>query len=155
MNKARFVIIAIVSILIGACSNSRIYDDVQAIPSDDWTSENELEFNIVVSDTVAAYDILVHVRNNSSYAYSNLWLFIETSSPNGAVMRDTVELYLADNSGEWLGKGLGAVNSMLIPYKMNVRFPYRGIYSVKIQQGMRTDVLSGIKNIGLQVKRRE
>lgn len=155
MTKAKYIIVVLVAICLASCSDSRIYDEVQKLPSDEWELSNNLEFFVNVSDTLAAYDILMHIRNNNSYSYSNLWMFVETTSPNGAIMRDTVEFYLADNSGRWLGKGIGSINSMLVPYKMNIRFPYRGIYQINVQQAMRTEVLRGIKDIGVQVQERK
>ena len=82
-------------------------------------------------------------------------MFIETTSPNGAVMIDTVEFILTDNNGKWLGKGLGSINSLLIPYKSNIRFPYRGIYSFSLQQAMRQDVVDGLKDVGLCIQERQ
>jgi gliding motility-associated lipoprotein GldH len=36
---------------------------------------------------------------------------------------------------------------------LNVRFPYKGIYQVKIQHGMRTEQLPGILDVGILIRR--
>jgi gliding motility-associated lipoprotein GldH len=79
-------------------------------------------------------------------------LFITTSSPGNETVHDTIEFILSDAEGHWLGKGLGSVNSMLVPYKRNIKFHYMGIYTFGIQQGMRQDDLRGIVDIGMRIQ---
>lgn len=155
MRYIKYTILSLLLLSNLSCSDSRIFDDVQGMESDEWKSFDIIKFNVSVSDTATAYDILVHIRNTNKYEYSNLWMFVETSSPNGAVIRDTVEFFLADKSGEWLGDGISSVNSLLVPYKSNIRFPYRGVYTFKFQQAMRNDILHGIKDIGLRIQERK
>jgi gliding motility-associated lipoprotein GldH len=150
MKKIIFLVAIVFALL--ACNDNRIFDEVRKFPSDEWKVNDSVKFLVNVADTLTAYDISIHIRNDRRYAYSNLWMFIETSSPAGAVLRDTVEFVLADDNGQWLGQGLYSINSMLMPYKTNVRFPYRGIYTFTLQQAMRKESIYGIKDIGLQVE---
>jgi gliding motility-associated lipoprotein GldH len=137
---------------IFSCANDRLFDNVQKISHSGWDKSDAKKFTISISDTAAAYDILLHLRNKTTYSSSNLWLFVNTTAPNGNHITDTLEFTLADPSGKWLGKGLGSINSMLIPFKMNIRFPFRGIYTFEFRQAMREDVLEGITDIGLRVQ---
>ncbi|MBN1117142.1 MAG: gliding motility lipoprotein GldH [Bacteroidales bacterium] len=137
-----------------ACTGNVAYDDVQKVDKEGWQAGDVFSFNVPVADTASAFDILIHIRNNNNYEYSNLWLFIDTKAPNGNHMRDTVEFILADPSGKWLGKGLGAINTMLIPYKPNIKFPNSGIYIFDIQQGMRKETLENIMDVGVRVQKR-
>lgn len=155
MKYIKYTILSFLLLGILSCGDSRIFDDVRGMESDEWSSFDIVKFNVNISDTATAYDILVHIRNSNNYEFSNLWVFIQTSSPNGAVMRDTVEFFLADKSGEWLGDGISSVNSLLVPYKSNIRFPYRGVYTFTFQQAMRKDKLYGIKDIGLRIQERK
>jgi len=155
MRGIKLLLLLAVIALGMACSESRIYDNLETFEEDIWNANDIIRFDVAVNDTALAYDLLVHLRNTGDYQYSNLWLFVETKAPSGAVMRDTVEFILADNSGVWLGNGISSVKSMLVPYKLNIRFPYRGIYTFGFQQGMRDEELSGIKNIGLRIQERE
>jgi gliding motility-associated lipoprotein GldH len=135
-----------------SCKSGIIYDDIQKISPEGWTAEEIISFRAPVNDTTSSYNIYLHVRNTSKYEYSNLWLFINTIAPNGESIRDTTEFFLADPSGQWLGKGLGAVNTMLLPYKVNVRFPHRGIYTFEIQHGMRKEILENILDVGIRIQ---
>jgi len=140
-------------LLLVSCTKNRLFDDMKSIPSEGWKANSNIVFDATVNDTSVAYDILLNVRNTASYEFSNLWLFIEISAPNGDTMIDTVEFKLADMNGKWLGSGLGTINSVLLPYKSNIQFPYRGIYTFEIQQAMRKDILHGIKDIGVRIEK--
>lgn len=143
---------ALLVMLSVSCSKNVVFDDVARISDEGWQAGQKYTFQVPVSDTLAAYDILIHSRNKSSYEFSNLWLFIETIAPSGESMRDTTQIILADETGHWLGHGLSSVNTMLTPYKTNIRFPYRGIYVFEIRQGMRKEMLEDIIDIGLRVQ---
>ncbi len=141
----------IAALLLGACHQSALFDDVQSFDDKGWAADAPLEYTIPITDTTRAYDILLHIRNKKTYAYSNLWLFIETAAPNGLTHTDTLEIMLADPAGRWRGHGVGNVNAMLVPYARGVRFTMRGIYSVTVTQGMREEYLNDILDVGLRV----
>jgi gliding motility-associated lipoprotein GldH len=147
--------ILFLSILIGSCTHNPVFDEVTELPSEGWMVRDTLEFNIAISDTAAEYDVFIHVRNEKTYSYSNLWLFIQTTAPNGQTLSDTLEILLADEQGNWLGKGIGNINTLLSPYLNRVSFRYRGIYLFRIVQGMRDEQLKGILDIGLRVDQHE
>lgn len=154
MRKLHYFLLMLV-VLTAACSQNKIFDEVITIPNEQWNVSNSMKFTWPVNDTAGAYNIMVHIRNSYDYEYSNLWMFIKTEAPNGISMIDTVEFFLADPSGKWLGTGLGSVNSMLIPYKQNIRFPNRGIYNMELKHAMRREKLEGIMDIGLRIDKVE
>ena len=137
---------------LSACNKQTITDQVVSIPAEGWYFTDKVNFEYVISDTMASYDILVHVRNLKNYSYSNLWLFIETISPSGNRQRDTLEIILADKNGRWMGKSTQSVNTMLVPYKEDVRFSERGIYETSLQHAMRDTVIQHITDIGLRIQ---
>ncbi|HRR62823.1 MAG TPA: gliding motility lipoprotein GldH, partial [Paludibacteraceae bacterium] len=68
-------------------------------------------------------------------------------------IKDTIECYLADIHGKWLGSGVGNVFEMPVLYKQNECFKQSGTYTFQIIQGMRNEVLPGISNVGLKVEK--
>lgn len=135
-----------------SCDRYKVYDHVIKIPRSGWNADQPVTFDLTVSDTAKKYDLLIHFRNSKSYEFNNVWFFIETVAPNGNMLRDTFEIRLADNSGRWMGKGIGDVNQMHVPYKSNFTFQGRGIYHVKIQQAMREETLENVLDIGLRLQ---
>jgi gliding motility-associated lipoprotein GldH len=80
---------------------------------------------------------------------------VKTTFPNGKFSTDTLECILADEKGKWLGKGLGDIYDNQIPFKRNVRFPQAGTYVFEIQQGMRSDNIPLIMDVGLRIEKAE
>jgi gliding motility-associated lipoprotein GldH len=142
----------LVLLILISCSNSSVFDRVVTIPSDGWQAKNCLLFDFPISDTTLRYDVFFHVRNKQNYTYSNLWLFVDIKAPNGFIKRDTFEIMLADATGRWYGKGIGNINSMLVPYKTEFSFPLRGLYEISIQHAMYDETLENLMDVGIRIQ---
>ena len=148
----QLIIVVIFLIIISSCDNSRIFEDYQSISESGWHKDSLVIFNILIFDTLQNHNLLVNVRNDMTYKYSNLWLFIEIDQPGGVVLKDTFELSLAHPSGKWLGDGFGGFKTRQVMYRRNVYFPASGNYKINVQHGMRDDKLAGISDIGFRVE---
>ena len=82
-----------------------------------------------------------------------MYLFIETTSPEGNSVRDTFEIMLANNKGRWYGSGWGDIYEVKTPYKRFVRFPNSGTYTMEVQQAMRTEQLKHVTDFGIQIEK--
>lgn len=109
--------------------------------------------NKVYEEYQNIHDKDIPIRHSSEYQYKNLWLFVKSSAPNGVIKIDTLECNLADDYGKWYGKGSGSIRNLQWPWKMNVRFPHKGKYSVEYEQAMRIDQLPGIMKMGLRIEK--
>ncbi|MFV0555410.1 MAG: gliding motility lipoprotein GldH [Mangrovibacterium sp.] len=151
--KSNLLIAILLCILsLTACRPNSKYEHFYRTDAKGWNKDSVLTFPVHFDEDLnASYDLRLNIRNKNSYAYSNLWLFINIQSPNGEQLIDTVEFTLAEPSGRWLGSGLGDLFDNELRYKENVMFPDSGIYRISIQQGMREDVLEGIDAVGLSI----
>ncbi len=140
------------ALLLNGCDPGRVFDENREIPDHTWKMKEPVRFKVLVKDTVSSHTVYVNIRNYSDYPYSNIYLFIHVVSPTGAELTDTVNFLLADKRGKWLGRGIGDLYFLRLPYKQHIRFPYRGVYLFDIEQGMRT-ALKGIRDVGLRVER--
>lgn len=122
------------------------------MPNKIWEVENNIAFDVQVIDTTTGYDFYIDLRNEGIYPYANIYMFVNTTFPNGKTARDTVECILADHSGRWLGKGLGDVLDNHILFKENIRFPNKGTYRFEFEQGMRTPSLPAILDLGISIE---
>ncbi len=147
-----FLLIAFI-LLSTSCKEISIYHTNIDIPNESWNLDSVAVFKINIDDTTAVHNIYVNIRNTNEYPNSNLFLFVQTISPMGSTLRDTLECILADNRGKWLGRGFGAIRDNQFPYKKYIRFPEKGTYTLSIQQGMRTSDIKGISSVGLRVER--
>ncbi len=148
---SNLVLIIGLSLMFFACNMNSIYDESIIIENSAWNKDDLANFEVVIDDTIQAYDFYINVRNTADYRYRNLYIFMDTKFPNSHMSRDTLELMLADVEGKWLGKGWGAVKENSILISANMRFPLKGHYTFKMQQAMRVDALEGISNVGIRV----
>lgn len=95
---------------------------------------------------------MISLRNDNDYPYSNCFLFVNTISPKGIIIHDTIEFSLADEHGKWLGHGFGGVWSTEF-YKKNIRFPVKGPYKIEVIQAMRDEPLVGIMDVSIRIEK--
>ena len=138
---------------LAACDGSVYYDESRSVNEHGWLPQDTLTFDVDVDDTVHLFNFLVEVRNSVEYPYSNTFLFINTTFPDGSVAYDTMECPLADPEGRWLGKRTGRyVDARYRLRGGSARFPMTGHYRFAVTNGMRDSAISGIKDIGLRVE---
>jgi len=146
MTVKNLVLIVLSSLVLSACNSKTLYSEYQSVDLTGWSMDSVYTFAVPVTDTVNAYDVILHVRHTDSYPYQNMWLFV-----NDGAKTDTIEFYLADDRGQWLGNGHSLID-MPVLYRENIVFQ-DSIYTIHIQQGMRDILLPGVSDIGVEIVR--
>jgi gliding motility-associated lipoprotein GldH len=151
----RFDSLLAILLMLGliSCNDNLIYTDVAEMPDSEWNLFNNPDFGFPVSDTTKSTNIFFTIRTGSQYPYRNIFLFVTTKAPDGKSVTDTLEYEIADEKGNWFGKGFGDINELKLPYRQNVFFPMKGTYHVIIRHGMRTQDLKGVYDIGLSIEK--
>jgi len=146
--------ICIFCVIVSACNNNRLYEDFVSIPQAQWNQKNMLTFQPSIADTSSVCNVIIQLRHKGNYPYNNLYLFVSVASPSHQVVRDTLQVFLADPSGKWFGKSnLGDLYMMGRMYKKNIRFAEKGIYTFRIEQAMRMRNLPGITDVGVRIEK--
>lgn len=141
-------------LVLFSCDSNKVYEEYIEVENAIWQKENVATFNFEAKDTSLAHNLYVNIRNTGDYPYSNLYLFVTMQGPNGNLLKDTVNCTLADNSGKWLGKGIGDLWDLQIPYIKGFKFAQKGEYYMSFEQAMRVENgLKGITDIGLRVEK--
>lgn len=143
------------SMLLIACDSTRLYEENKEIENNTWYANKPLQFQAQIPDSIQGYNVYINLRNASHYPFSNIFLFLNTTFPDGQIDRDTVEIMLASPDGKWLGDGLGDIWDNRVLFKRNVRFPMKGEYRFEFTQAMRLDPLPGIMDAGIRIERAE
>jgi gliding motility-associated lipoprotein GldH len=151
--KNRFLQTIFISLLLVGCTGNDIYFQYNPVSANGWSKDSSYVFRIPVSDTAATYNVYINIRNRGEYPYQNLWLFLKKITPDTIKTKDSIECYLADQRGKWLGTGMGSIMEMPVLYQQNVRFKKAGTYRYEIVQGMRDSLLIGINDIGMRVEK--
>ncbi len=140
-------------IVLSSCNDERFYEKNVAIPNESWGKNEKIVFEVQVDDTLAQYDFYINVRNSGAYSYANLFVFLNTVFPEGELARDTLEIFLADPAGKWLGQGSGDIYDNRILFKKQTSFPVKGTYKFEFEHAMRQDVLPDIIDIGMRIEK--
>lgn len=132
--------------LFSSCRSDVVYSRFYSIPSAKWHQDSVLRFDFDIVDSEPTYQILVYVRHNERYPYQNMWLFLSDS-----VRSDTIEFYMADDRGRWLGDRHNGYIEMPVLFESEKHFSAPGLYSLSVQQAMRDSILKGITDVGIEV----
>ncbi len=149
MIKYIFIIFVV---FISACNQATYFDSSLDIPNNTWEAEKAAVFDFMIKDSSQVFNLFIEIGNTNDYRYSNLWLLVKTSVKEGDIAYDTLEYFLADERGKWLGAKNGNVFLNNFVYKNGVRFPRQGKYSVEIIQLMRDEKLKGINKVGFKIE---
>jgi gliding motility-associated lipoprotein GldH len=131
---------------LSSCRNDIVYCQFMPISSEKWEVDSVAQFDYSIEDTKSNYRMLIYVRHTERYPYQNMWLFVDD---NGH--RDTIEFYLADDRGQWLGNRHHGVMEMPVLWEDTRQYADTGHYSLTIRHGMRDTLLRGITDIGLEI----
>lgn len=149
----RCLLLLTAAVFMNSCGRNVVFTDSSAMPGRIWNLENRPDFSIMVQDTLNGNNIYFILRTGSSYPFRNIYLFVTTASPEGKSITDTLSYDLADEKGNWYGKGFGDIHELQLPYKSNVFFPVSGTYQITVQHGMRAADLRGVYDFGLKVEK--
>jgi gliding motility-associated lipoprotein GldH len=151
INMKNLLILAVSFFLITACDPFMYYDQYTKAEGGEWKWSDIKTFDVNMTDSLGAYDIILNFRHTTDYPKSNLFVFVTTKAPTGATRRDTVEITIADDHGKWKGNGFGKIKLVSREYRRAVRFPYKGKYTFNIEQGMRIPEIP-VTDIGLRIE---
>lgn len=142
-----------VLLLAASCNKNVVFSKYQTFKDNEWLAKDKAVFDLEITDTQALNTISLMIRHGDAYPYNNLFLFVTTSYPDGKVLKDTMEVVLANQKGEWQGSGVGDIFDLKVPIKKNVRFPLAGKYQFSFEQGMRVDPLPMMMDFGFEIEK--
>lgn len=136
---------------LSACGGRHYFDQTKDLPQP-WKSGEKTSFIVDVNDSITPFDFYINIRNATDYSYSNFFFFLKTYFPDGRYSVDTVNIWLADKDGKWIGKGFGQYRDQAILFRKYGRFPMTGKYRFEMEQAMREEELYGIHSIGINIE---
>ncbi|PHS10779.1 MAG: gliding motility lipoprotein GldH [Kordia sp.] len=154
-----YLVLLVAIISLTACDSKHVLDEYKTIPNT-WNRDAIIDFNFKAPDTVAAYDLFINVRNNSSYEFSNLFLIVKITSPSNNKVIDTLEYEMTTPRGEWLGTGFSEIKENKLWYKEQFHFKEEGEYNVNITHAIRKNgatkgvsELKGVTEVGFRIEK--
>ena len=136
--------ILLVFLAIGfvSCQNENKKEVYHSFNNNTWNTDSIVSFELDNIDTTSSHDLYLMVRHTTNFKFQNLFLF--TNFEN---QQDTLELFLSEKSGRWLGKGFGEIKELKIKIKENVNFKENQDQIFSVEQAMRYEDLEKIINL--------
>lgn len=151
-----FITSLLIIITLNSCGDKNvIFDKSVIIPNASWNCQEFPFFEVTIDDTLSNYSFYFNIRHLENYRYSNFYMFLHTTFPNGNQTHDTIECILAYPDGRWVGDGSGSMRNSKILLNDRLRFPLAGDYRFEIEQAMRDTTLKGISDVGLRFEKNE
>ena len=144
------LVIATAMLVMVACGRKPVLTHATFVhlPVDGWQRTLPLSFSPEYDDSASTYSITLAVRHDNSYRYSNLSMVVDVIAADSTVNRQTVNMTLADQYGNWTGGGFGALYQSTVPVVEAVT-PDK-VRSIVVWQSMAgCDTLRGVVNVGI------
>lgn len=138
------ILLLLSSLLLISCDSRTAYMQYHAVPVTGWHQDSVLCYDVTITDTLATYSAIINVRHTEIYPYQNMWLFVGN---------DTIEFYLADDRGQWLGNSRSTTFDMPVLYEEQLTFTHPGTYHYEIRHAMRDSLLRGVSDVGLTIRK--
>ena len=153
IGKITHVVIWLSLLLHGASCTSEPdrYEHHLDLADEVWEVHQMLPFEFQIPDSLSPYLLTLHFRYTEEYPYQDIYLFLQTTFPDGSRSQDTLHANLFAPDGRPLGKG-HRVKEIAIPYSL-LQFPQQGRYVMRYLHGMRMDSLQGMVSFGVSLER--
>jgi gliding motility-associated lipoprotein GldH len=131
----------------------------EAIPQNAWAYDFKPSFKFNIADTNASYIPYFVIRHTEAYPYSNIYMWVYAKRPGDTTFHKTrVNIKLAENSGKWLGRGMGEIYEQYMPISLGevdrkMFFKKTGTYEIKLEQNMRINPLPEILHVGIRIEK--
>lgn len=146
------IVIALVSVLVlTACQDQPYFQQSFTFKNNTWARKNRPSFNVEIKDTSKAYNFILTLRTSTSYAYSNVWVYLNSKSPDKAYAREPFEIKITDEKGRWIGKKTGSIVENRLVFR-NRKLAKPGIYTFVFEQGITKKVLYNVLDLGLEIE---
>jgi gliding motility-associated lipoprotein GldH len=100
------------------------------------------------------YDFLFVIRTNTSYSYSNLWLFLHSTPPKGKKSKEALQVKIADETGKWIGNKTGSSVEHYVKFA-NRKMPQPGKYTFVLELATVEKELNDVLDVTFTVRESE
>lgn len=143
-----FVLLAVI---LAGCTGAAMYEKSYDFENKEWAQNVKPSFSVDIKDTTKAYTFIITLRTTTEYKFSNLWVYLNSTTPDGQKVREPYEIKITNPDGSWAGKKTGTIVENSIYFK-NRKLPKAGKYVFVIEQGITESKIDEVIDIGLLVE---
>jgi gliding motility-associated lipoprotein GldH len=147
------LILFLTSNILFSCTTADLYEKTVSLPNHEWKSNNKPEFNFIITDTAAAYQVFFVIRHSEKYNYNNIWVNYYYQPSNDTLHKEAREFQLATNEKGWLATGMDDIYEHRIKLAPEAGKLKAGSYKFILENIMREDPLKEVLNVGIRVEK--
>ena len=151
--KSILIYTAISVVAFTSCKTTTVYEQNTIYTDHQWSSKTINEYQFDIQDTNTMYKLFFVIRHHNAYHYKNIWIQVNTKAPGHAIVKQGINLNLADNINGWLGTGMDDIYDQRIPISAKPIKLHKGLYYFSVQHTMREDPLQNILSTGIRVEK--
>jgi gliding motility-associated lipoprotein GldH len=152
--KISYLFVVLLAIVLASCQDQlAIVDTNIELDKHNWSYTEKVRIPLSIKSADIPCNLYLNLRHTSDYKYSNIFLLIHITGPDGKKSTERREFKLALPDGEWLGSGSGNLYSYQILFKEDYKFPLKGKYMIELEQNMRDNPLDYITDAGIRVEK--
>lgn len=152
--KISFLFVVLLATVLASCQDQSVIVDTNIeLDKHNWSYTEKVRIPLSIESADIPFNLYLNLRHTSDYKYSNIFLLIHITGPDGKKITERREFKLAQPDGEWLGSGSGNLYSYQILFKEDYKFPLKGKYMIELEQNMRDNPLDHITDAGIRVER--
>ena len=152
-----FIPLIILFVSISSCEDSKLMMEYKNF-TDRWPAKEKAVFKIKPYSKQEV-NLIIYIRNDYRYPFSNLFLIASLREGNELLIRDTLEYKMADAKGNWLGSGFMELKESRLWWRENFEIPDKKTLTAEIEHAVRfngvedgIDGLDGIVGVGLSLE---
>jgi len=147
--RSKAVVLFSLAFLI-SCESAPTFEKSYIFENKEWKQDVKPSFTVDIKDASKDYDFVLTLRTTTEYKYSNLWVYMNTKTPNGEKAREPFELKITNPDGSWIGKKTGTIVENSLNFKRR-KLPLKGKYTFILEQGITDSKINQVLDIGLVV----
>lgn len=149
--RNKIVSIVVGSMLLSSCVEAPTFEKSYVFEDEQWDQKVKPSFTLEIKDIEKEYDFVLTVRTTTDYKYSNLWIYWNTTTPDGEKAREPFEIKITNPDGSWVGKKTGTIVENSLYFKRR-KMPVKGKYVFVLEQGITSSKIDEILDVSLLVQ---
>jgi gliding motility-associated lipoprotein GldH len=150
MYNTIYVMLAV--FFLAGCGEIPVYEKVYTFEKLEWKQNVKPSFSVKIDDVTKFYDFTITLRTTTDYEFSNLWIYLNSVTPDRKKSREPFEFKITHPDGAWIGKNTGSIVEHQLCFKRR-KLPVKGKYTFIIEQGITQSKVSQVLDISLVVER--
>lgn len=137
--------------LLQSCGEQPYFDEVYSFDDKSWDKKDTAVYVVDVQDTVMTHDFILSLRTSTDYLYSDLWIYIMVTAPDGSTSKVAQKIPMARPDGSWIGNVSGTLVESRLRFDSKP-FPIKGEYVFKLLNATQEKSIPNIMDIGLRIE---